>query len=235
MKVRDLAGIEHPDFNDVLIHFTGRAGVDRADVRVRDNDDWGRLRSIVEMQLLLGFELPGTGASAVCFTEATAEGCSWLIRARRYTSCGIAFSKRYLFSKGGGPVLQVRGDEWASVASWPDELRARAVRLWPGATPERGEQLPWWLEGRSEWLYEREWRVATPGGQLEFDPAEIAFLVLPSEEHLRTWVAQIHRTTPDLASQLASARYVVIDSAGVDKANGVSVKRSAGSVSVDGS
>lgn len=186
--------------------------------------DWDRLQAIVVGTRLLGHEMPGAKASAVCFTEATSRGCSWLINEGRYTSCGVAFTKRFLFSAGGGPVLQVRGDEWAAVSSWPEGLRARVVRLWPGASPGAGETLPWWLAGRSEWIFEREWRVPTSTGPLLFDLDDIAFLVLPSVEHLRSWVASEADRT--LAGRLAAMRYVVIGEGGIEASNGVRQRRS---------
>lgn len=232
MRVHELGAVEHPDFNKVVIHFTGRRGVERAVPAVRDQDDVGRLRSIVEGRRLLGFDGPGTaGAPSVCLTEATADGCSWLLRTRRYTSCGIAFHKDYLFRLGGGPVLQVRGDEWEDVRRWPASLRARAVRLWPGAEPERGEQLPWWLAGRSEWTYEREWRVPTPDGSLDFDLSRVAFLVIPSAGQLRAWVRDVHARDRDLARWLAESRWVVLGPDGVVQANGVRLRCSPRAVS----
>lgn len=232
MRVNELGAVEHPDFNNVVIHFTGRRGVERRASAVKDNDDLGRLRSIVGTRRLLGFDGPGiSGAPSVCLTEATADGCSWLLSSGRYTSCGIAFHKDYLFKVGGGPVLQVRGDEWDGVRSWPPSMRARAVRLWPGAQADPGERLPWWLSGRSEWSYEREWRVPTPEGHLEIDLAQVAFLVVPSEQHLRAWVASVHAIDRELSRWLARSRWVVLGPGGVERANGVRLRRSPASVS----
>lgn len=221
MIVNELEPIDHPDFNDVVIHFTGRQGPSRRSTDVDRMSDWERLQAIVSGTRVLGCEMPGVRASAVCFTEATSRGCAWLVNEGRYSSCGIAFTKRFLFSVGGGPVLQVRGDEWASVASWPDNLRARAVRLWPGATATRGEVLPWWLAGRSEWLYEREWRVPAPLGGLDFLLDDVAFLVVPSVDHLRVWVSDVAPDDVDLARRIASFRYVVLGPNGIEVRNGV--------------
>lgn len=225
MIVSTLDHIDHPDFNDVVIHFTGRTGRSNRPPAIQAMSDWERLTAIVSSTRLLGQEMPGSGASAVCFTEATSSGCSWLIGKGRYSSCGIAFTKSFLFGVGGGPVLQVRGDEWSVVSSWPESLRARAVRLWPGATAAAGESLPWWLEGRSEWLFEREWRVPTPTGNLGFALDDISFLVLPSVDHLRSWV-RASAGNRALAPRLASLRYVVLSHAGIEASNGVRQRRS---------
>jgi hypothetical protein len=221
LKINSLERIDHPDFNDVVIHFTGRSGPSGRSPHVSSLDDWGRLKSIVSSGTFIGHEMPGVSAKAVCFTEGTSAGCSWLISQGRYTSCGVAFSKNYLFTLGGGPVIQIRGDEWGSVATWPTSIRARAVRLWPGAIAESGESLPWWLEGRSEWMFEREWRVPTLSTQMNFVLKEIAFLVIPSVNHIKSWVEELSNSNPNLAKTIASLRYVVISENGLEVSSGV--------------
>ena len=228
MKVNTLDRIDHPDFNDVVIHFTGRGGPSSRSPQVSTLDDWGRLKSIVTSGQFIGHEMPGVNAKAVCFTEGTSAGCSWLIGQGRYTSCGVAFSKNYLFTLGGGPVIQIRGDEWGTVATWPSSIRARAVRLWPGAIAESGESLPWWLEGRSEWMFEREWRVPTDSAQVSFVLKEIAFLVIPSVNHIKSWVEELSRSNPILAKTVASLRYVVISENGLEVSSGVRQRNFAG-------
>ena len=221
MIVNSLDRIDHPDFNDVVIHFTGRSGPSNRLPEISAMNDWERLKEIVSTSQFLGHEMPGVNAKAVCFTEGTSAGCSWLVRQGRYTSCGIAFSKRYLFQIGGGPVLQIRGDEWGQVASLPPSVRARAVRLWPGATAEPGEALPWWLEGRSEWMYEREWRLPVQTTVAKFLISEVAFLVIPSLDHLKSWVAELSTTNKVQAKIIASMRYVVISAKGIQESSGV--------------
>ena len=221
MIINPLDQIDHPDFNNVVIHFTGRSGQSVRSPEIASLSDWERLKQIIISFQFIGYEMPGVNAKAVCFTEGTAAGCSWLIGQGRYTSCGIAFSKQYLFKIGGGPVLQVRGDEWAQVSSWPLSLRARAVRLWPGANAESGEVLQWWMEGRSEWLFEREWRIPVPVFNVEYSVSEIAFLVIPSFDHLRLWVSELSTTNSALSKVIASMRYVVIGPNGIIESNGV--------------
>ena len=86
MRVNSLDRIDHPDFNDVVIHFTGRSGPSNRSPQVSSLDDWGRLKSIVSNAHFTGHEMPGVNAKAVCFTEGTSAGCSWLISQGRYTS-----------------------------------------------------------------------------------------------------------------------------------------------------
>lgn len=226
MIVNSLDRIDHPDFNDVVIHFTGRSGPSNRSPEISAMNDWERLKEIVSTSQFAGHEMPGVNAKAVCFTEGTSAGCSWLVGQGRYTSCGVAFSKRYLFQIGGGPVLQIRGDEWGQVASLPPSVRARAVRLWPGATAEPGETLPWWLEGRSEWMYEREWRLPVQTTVAKFLISEIAFLVIPSLDHLKSWVAELSMTNKVQAKIVASMRYVVISAKGIQESSGVRQRNS---------
>jgi len=221
MKINNFGRIDHSDFNDFVIHFTGRSGPSHRALDFESMSDWGRLKNIITNSILVGSEMPGFRDSAVCFTEATADGCSWLIGEGRYTSCGIAFSKRSIFEVGGGPVLQVRGDEWGVVRNWPASLRARAVRLWPGAIAEVGEELPFWLGNRSEWLFEREWRVPTPNNGYQFVLDQVAFLVIPSVSELRDWVRELSTADSKLAGQVATMRYVVINGDGIVESNGV--------------
>lgn len=221
----------------MVIHFTGRTGVDRAHPKVAHNTDEGRLLEIVRYQEILGFEQPGTSAASVCFTEATSEGCAWMIGSGRYTSCGVGFSKQYLFRLGGGPALQIRGDEWQHVARMPPELRARSVRLWPGARSSQADPrpLPWWLEGRSEWSYEREWRLPCIKTQsVIFERSAVQFLVVPSKQRLQQWVKESHTTDPEFARWLAGVRYVALSSNGIEEANGVAVKKSSSRLESDG-
>src|SRR4051812_10216292 len=114
MRVLPLDQTDHPDFNGIVVHFTGRQGLSLRTSEIDKLDDWSRLQRILTGRSLMGFEMFGVRARAACFTEATAEGCVWLVSSGRYSSCGIAFTKQFLFERGGGPVFQVRGDEWAA-------------------------------------------------------------------------------------------------------------------------
>lgn len=115
-----------------VIHFTGRRGVDREDVRVRDEDDRGRLRGAMQRRQLLGFAIPELGRKRSASRRPPLKAARGSSDPGDTRPAGLAFRKRYLFEHGGGPVLQVRGDQWAAVARWPphvsdlsDSLRRR--------------------------------------------------------------------------------------------------------------
>ena len=93
--------VRHPDFNDVVMHFTGRQGCSNRAPEIAAMSDWERPTKIVESSTFKNAEMFGVNARAVCLTEGTAAGCSWLMSEGLYPSCGIAFSEPYLFSLGG--------------------------------------------------------------------------------------------------------------------------------------
>lgn len=183
MEVHPLPPLTHPDLNDWVVHFAGRDGQSTAAPEIQALSPRQRFVQIISESRLLGFEMFGAGgARAVCFTESTKEGCQWLVREGRYPPYGIVFSKQTVFARGGGPALYVRGDDWPHTWQWAPEMRARAVRLWPGATPDEGEPpLGGHLASQSWWLMEREWRALpnTPDHCWTFTWSDIAFLIVP--------------------------------------------------------
>jgi hypothetical protein len=212
MRVRRLQQLSHPDFNDLVVHFTGRDGRSNCSPNIVAMSPRQRLLRIVVERRLLAFPMFGVNARAVCFTESTTAGNQWLVRKRRYPPYGIAFKKQAVFERGGGPAFYVRGDEWDAVTAWPEALKARATRFWPGADPTDGELLAHHLESRSEWIIEREWR-ALPNvrGFWRFDLADAEFLIVGDDELLNDAVATAH---PTLQAEIANLPYLVMDTAG---------------------
>jgi hypothetical protein len=191
--LRPLASISHPDFNDLVIHFSGRSGLSNVTLDISPLTPRERLLRILVEGRLRAFTMFNTGHKAVCFTESTRRGVQWLIGQRRYEPYGVAFARQTVFERGGGPALYVRGDEWSAVAQWPPTMRARATRFWPGAEAEGDESLAHEVSSRSEWLVEREWRaLPNSDGDWLFDLSEVDFLVVADEEFL-----------PELADRLA--------------------------------
>jgi hypothetical protein len=219
MRVRALTPIRHPDFNEVVVHFTGR----RCTSAVASQ----RLLQVVSAGKIMAAVPYGNDLGAACFTESTARGVSWLIAQQHFVPFGIAFTKTFLFAHGGAPAIVVRGDEWHHVRGLPSELRARAVRLWPGATAERGEWLASHLQTRSEWLGEREWRVPADAdtAAVTFGTDDIAFLVVPDPDWVRSNVRALVRTGQrDAGRRLANVRWISISKQGeVTANNGVKV------------
>lgn len=146
-----------PDISNSVIHFTKGATPDEA--------LW-RLLEIVQSGLLLG----GTGMirgdyRCVCFTEAPplpalAADFSAAGSFTRYQPFGLMFSKQWLFSRGGRPVVYQTDTDYDLM---PAELRWRHVRYEPDAIPP------------IDFTWEREWRLQCEN--LSFTPADVALVV----------------------------------------------------------
>lgn len=174
VHVRPLRTYNLPDISDHLIHFTGRRG-GRPGVNecVAAMTPGQRLADIVRSGFIRASTTFGAPEAVTCFTESTTAAVGRLLAEGRYTPHGIAFTKQFVFDRGGGPVYYVRGDKWDD---FPTEHKSMAVRFWPGATDDDGSSLPHPLGGASEWLHEREWRVM---GDVRFAVSDIAYLITP--------------------------------------------------------
>lgn len=181
MQVRPLSVLGHPDFSEYVVHFTERDGGSLAPFAVQQLPPSEKFASILTGRIIQSFPVFGFSDPAVCLSECTARGVQHLIAGGRYGPFGVAFRKQFIFDVGGSPALYVRGDQWCAVRDWPIDLRAKAVRYWPGAV---GESLPRHLEARSEWLGEREWRVVPSTGALAFDYSDVAFVIVSAPDWL---------------------------------------------------
>ena len=214
MRVQPFSPIGHPDFNEVVVHFTGRRSTSEEASR--------RLLQVVEGGAILATLPYGNDLGAACFTESTVRGVSWLIARKHFVPYGIAFTKAFLFNNGGAPAIVIRGDEWRHVRNLPPELRARTIRLWPGATADLGEVLPAHLETRSEWLGEREWRVPADTGTpaIRFGTDDIAFLVVPDAGWVESNVRNLVKSGgKEAGRRLASVRWIALSRTGEITAN----------------
>jgi hypothetical protein len=152
-----------------------------------------RLTNILAERRIRAFPVFGSGElPVVCFSECTPAGVETLLNQGRYGPLGIGFDKDFVFGKGGGPALYVRGDElaeWRAAEGLPDTLRARATKLWPGrdyVLDELDAQrrpvilTDYDLDKPSEWMHEREWRVLGAGDPpgFMFDLSDVAFILL---------------------------------------------------------
>lgn len=139
MQINELRRYRHPDISDFVVHFSGRSSTAGPGVPsgILTMKDWERLGQILVDQWIKAFPPFGTSEPVVCFTVCTTAGIKTLMSDRRYTPCGVAFSKDFVFRRGGGPALYVRGDEWDHVDSLPAQLRARVTvsgPVRPGST-----------------------------------------------------------------------------------------------------
>jgi hypothetical protein len=149
-----------PDISDSVIHFT-KAATYEAALEVL-------LTIIGEGRLAGGTGMIRGGYRCVCFTEAPLPAvATGLINAdafTRYAPFGLMFSKRWLYERGGRPVIYQSDAEFHQL---PEEARWRHVRYEPSAVPP------------VDFTWEREWRVQCD--DIHFSANEIA-LVVPDQE-----------------------------------------------------
>lgn len=147
-------------------------------------------RIVAERRLLGGNGFIKGNYTCVCFTEAPfpdlAEVFARTVAERlRYMPFGILLPKRWLFERGGRPVIYQTEDEFIQL---PESLRYRHVRYEPNGQPP------------IDFSWEREWRVRLD--VLALDP-EVSSLVLPSQEYLDELV-RLHEHAQDEAVELNS-------------------------------
>jgi len=123
----------------------------------------------------------------ICFTEAPLAAFSSGFVAQfpftRYSQFGLMFEKKWIFERGGRPVIYQPDSDFDLL---PEDLRWRHVRFEP-----TGDTI-------IDWTWEREWRVCC--NELVFTPAE-AIIVVPNEQ----WASElrrIHNIDQDLTVEL---------------------------------
>lgn len=207
MTIRPLQRYNQPDLSDFVVHFVKRIGKSSSavpdDIHAKTAQE--RFEAILAKKQILAFPPFGydVGVPVVCFTECTPAGIGTLLSQTRYRPLAIAFEKDFLFQNGGGPAFYIRGDEWEFVKDLPEQLRGRATRLWPGrdGAVDKWQLEDPFLDTRSEWTHEREWRVHGTGSPpaFNFSLADIAFFIVPTKEFVVSIVASLtinHGVTP---------------------------------------
>ena len=168
------------DFGDLLFHFT-RAAKERFLTIQRGHGGTmsipssasGVLSKILHEGNLTGTSKWTHGTKCVCFTEAPIQEFGSIFslveiasskRERpRYEPYGIAVSKKWLFERGGRPVIY---EDPNSFDEFPEDLKYRFVPYNPG----EGIDFTW----------EREWRIRIES--LKLDPKETLVVVPTSDE-----------------------------------------------------
>ena len=112
----------------------------------------------------------------VCFTEAppvclTTEGSFNSQYFSRYSPFGFEFSKKYIFEKGGRPVIYSPDEEYQEENK---QFNWRHIRYDPTENDKR-----------IDFTWEREWRLKTY--KLKLDPNEVK-LVLPNKEWIDKFI-----------------------------------------------
>jgi hypothetical protein len=149
------------DISDKLVHFTGP----------RDNWDeaYSRLRSMMTERIIRGGNrMIRSGDHCVCFTEAPLTSLNTGLvnptNFSRYAPFGVLFEKKWLFEKGGRPVIyqpESEFDKLSECHKW------QHMRYEPNATQP------------IDFTWEREWRIKCQA--LPFQPSDVVVLV-PRQE-----------------------------------------------------
>jgi hypothetical protein len=152
------------DLSDKLIHLT----------RGPTYDDAARLFSTIlaEKRLLGGTGCIKGGFRCVCFSEAPVSKLGQILanpmaHGMRYKPFGVMVDKRWLFERGGRPVIYQPDCEFALLH---DDQKSRHVRYEP--------------TNNVDFTWEREWRICTD--ELSLDP-DATTVVVPN----RTWVRKV--------------------------------------------
>jgi hypothetical protein len=140
-----------------------------------------RLMNILEMKTIHASPMPFLPRSpkAVCFTE-----CIWdalVSLAEEYSPYGVVFSKRFIFDKGGGPALYVRGDHLKELGeAIPQVIEPFVEPFDPKAVLKEGVRI--------DYLHEREWRLPSA---LTFEYSDLDYVLVESIEEVNDVVHKI--------------------------------------------
>lgn len=150
------------DLSNDIVHWIKGASDDEAFETVR--------RIVREHRLLGGNGHIRGGYRCVCFTEAPQGSFHQVIG--RYRPFGIRLPKRWLYARGGRPVIYQSDAEYDQL---PESHKWRHVRYEPGATPP------------IDFSWEREWRIKTE--ELPLPPGE-ANIIVPRESWAHELIAE---------------------------------------------
>lgn len=168
------------DMSNYLVHFT-KAGDGKS--------DYDTMMSIYYSCVLKPKQRFGIGKQkapaqtqqeAVCFSEIPAGQWQRLLE-RRGTKYGLAFTKEFILSRGGGPIWYAWKDtpHWQTLQDMMSSAAGDAAApIWrltamidaPGKYGPREYAFDW----------EREWRHLGP---MKFTPEDVAFLLIPENLH----------------------------------------------------
>lgn len=142
------------DLSEFIVHWTKGS---------HDEEAYDSLRSILTQRKIHGYghAIKG-GYPCICFTETPSD--SFHKKFSRYRPFGVEIPKKWLFEKGGRPVIYQTAEEYDLL---PDSMKWRHVRYEPHTNPP------------IDFTWEREWRINLP--VLELDP-EFCRVLVPSEE-----------------------------------------------------
>ena len=175
---------QRPDIAPDVVHFTKGESVAAAFLILK--------KILGERRLQGGLGFIRSPSRCVCFTEAPLTHLCEVFRwsspdGLRYKPFGIVVSKRWLFERGGRPVIYQTEAEYDEL---PEGLGYRHVRYEPASDPV------------IDFTWEREWRIRTES--LELEPSVVR-VVVPSSEFYDDLLRDHNDAQDSLVQQYAQA------------------------------
>jgi len=150
------------DLTNSLVHLTKGTGSDPAKHRAEAVETLENI--LTEKALRGGTGFIKGGYRCVCFSEAPISKLSYLLAAKdsagfKYQPYGVMVQKKWLFERGGRPVIYGPEGEFSQL---PEEMKYRHVRFWLG-------------DYTVDHTWEREWRLRAD--KLDLASSEITVVI----------------------------------------------------------
>lgn len=192
-----------PDQSFYLAHFTkdGKNYDPNADVNATTIDQMSaldRLIALLNNKKISAFPLPWTKKPAVCFTE-----CPWgsLIRhAENYSCYGIGFTKKFVYSRKGNPVIYANPEMFHN-QKWDEKIFPFITPFVPIYASQAVKNKHPFNGNPVDFSHEREWRVAK---DFTFQYSNIAFVILKS-------VRDLEHIPESIISEIGLQKFLFMD------------------------
>lgn len=192
-----------PDQSFYLAHFTKNGKEYNSDLQndnptVDQMSALDRLINILRTKTIYATPMKWTNQLAVCFTE-----CPWsslLQHAKNYSCYGIGFTKKFIFSRGGNPVIYANPVMYKS-QQWSKEVYPFVTPLVPNYATEKVKgSYP--FNGKTvDYSHEREWRVTK---DLTFQFQNVWFIILDK-------VADLRKIPPEIIEEVGIEKFLFMD------------------------
>lgn len=157
-----------------------------------------RLINILSNKEILAANLNWVNRKAVCFTE-----CPWgslLRHAERYSSYGIGFTKKLIYSRNGNPVLYVNPTLFHE-QDWDNAVYPFLNPFVPKYAAENVKNQPPFNGRAVDYTHEREWRVTK---DFKFQYAYVSFVILNS-------VKDLEAVPVSIVEQIGYEKFIFMD------------------------
>lgn len=192
-----------PDQSIFLAHFTKNGheyqpGLEIDEPTLAQMSALDRLVKILQEKKINATNMNWTDQRAVCFTE-----CPWgslLRHAENYSSYGIGFSKKLVFSRGGNPVIYANPHMFES-QHWDEKVYPFVTPFVPAYAPQTVKNRRPFNGRIVDYSHEREWRVPKNFG---FQYSYIKFIVLGS-------VSDLTKIPEEIVSEIGVEKFLFMD------------------------